>query len=139
MRVVEALQREVDRCRDVTRPAAWFHASGGPEPFPGVLGGRADIEQADPRSIIAALTVSRSARTRTQQSNVSEIRAWAKSNGYDISDRGRIPAAVVEAYQARYTRAQSGPVLDCESRAVLLAATSASVPLPVAVNTSRIR
>ena len=36
-----------------------------------------------------------------QQVNLSEVRAWAKSNGYDISDRGRIPAAVMEAYQAK--------------------------------------
>ena len=38
---------------------------------------------------------------RAQQVNLSEVRAWAKSNGYDISDRGRIPAAVMEAYQAK--------------------------------------
>ena len=38
---------------------------------------------------------------RSQQVNLSEVRLWAKSNGYDISDRGRIPAAVMEAYQAK--------------------------------------
>jgi hypothetical protein len=30
----------------------------------------------------------------------AEIRAWAKDNGYDIPDRGRIPADVREAYLA---------------------------------------
>ena len=30
----------------------------------------------------------------------SEIRAWAKSNGYDVPDRGRIPADVREAFNA---------------------------------------
>lgn len=28
----------------------------------------------------------------------AEIRAWAKSQGYDVSDRGRIPADVIDAY-----------------------------------------
>jgi hypothetical protein len=33
-----------------------------------------------------------------------DIRAWASANGVDVSARGRIPAAVVEAYeQARTT------------------------------------
>ena len=29
------------------------------------------------------------------------IRDWAKENGYPMSERGRIPAGVVEAYNAR--------------------------------------
>jgi len=32
--------------------------------------------------------------------NVSEIRAWAKSNGHAVAERGRMPAAVIEAYNA---------------------------------------
>jgi hypothetical protein len=28
------------------------------------------------------------------------IRAWAQANGYEVSDRGRVAAAVVEAYNA---------------------------------------
>jgi hypothetical protein len=28
----------------------------------------------------------------------SDVRAWAKDNGHDLPDRGRIPAAVREAY-----------------------------------------
>jgi hypothetical protein len=32
------------------------------------------------------------------------IREWARDNDYDISDRGRIPAAVVEAYQASVSK-----------------------------------
>jgi hypothetical protein len=30
-----------------------------------------------------------------------DIREWARANGHEISDRGRIPVAVVEAYEAR--------------------------------------
>ncbi|MDI3417969.1 histone-like nucleoid-structuring protein Lsr2 [Streptomyces luteolus] len=29
----------------------------------------------------------------------SAIRAWAKANGYEVSERGRVPAAVREAYE----------------------------------------
>ncbi|MFF4507627.1 Lsr2 family protein [Streptomyces sp. NPDC001401] len=29
----------------------------------------------------------------------SAIRAWAKANGFEVSDRGRVPAAVREAYE----------------------------------------
>ena len=30
------------------------------------------------------------------------IRAWARQNGHDVSDRGRIAKAVVEAFQAAH-------------------------------------
>lgn len=30
------------------------------------------------------------------------IREWARSNGHDVSDRGRIPAEVFEAYDAAH-------------------------------------
>ncbi|WP_136054406.1 Lsr2 family protein [Microbacterium sp. K24] len=33
---------------------------------------------------------------------VAAIRAWANSNGYTLSERGRIPAPVVEAYNAAH-------------------------------------
>ena len=45
----------------------------------------------------------RSARTRGRaaagQSN-TEIRNWAREQGYDIKDRGRVPADLVAKYQA---------------------------------------
>ncbi|QCX28714.1 histone-like nucleoid-structuring protein Lsr2 [Nocardioides jishulii] len=28
------------------------------------------------------------------------VREWAKANGYDVSERGRVPASVVAAYEA---------------------------------------
>ena len=31
---------------------------------------------------------------------VSEVRAWAKSNGFDIGDRGRLPTEVWDAWAA---------------------------------------
>ncbi|GAA4010133.1 Lsr2 family protein [Allokutzneria multivorans] len=38
-----------------------------------------------------------SGRTKDE---IRAIREWAKTNGHDVSDRGRIPSTVIEAYQA---------------------------------------
>jgi LDH2 family malate/lactate/ureidoglycolate dehydrogenase len=39
-------------------------------------------------------------RTSSQRERSGDIRAWAKTQGIPVSDRGRIPAGVVEQYQA---------------------------------------
>jgi len=31
-----------------------------------------------------------------------DVRAWAKTNGYDVPQRGRVPRAVVEAYDSAH-------------------------------------
>lgn len=33
---------------------------------------------------------------------VAAIRVWARSNGYEVSDRGRLPATVVAAFEAAH-------------------------------------
>lgn len=33
--------------------------------------------------------------------DLDAIRAWARSNGFTVSDRGRIAAGIIEAYNAR--------------------------------------
>ncbi|MFK3984759.1 Lsr2 family protein [Micromonospora sp. NPDC050397] len=38
------------------------------------------------------------APTRSDRDQNKAIREWASKNGYDVSERGRIPASVVEAY-----------------------------------------
>jgi hypothetical protein len=38
--------------------------------------------------------------TRTDRDQNRAIREWAIKNGYDVSERGRIPAEVVRAYQS---------------------------------------
>ena len=43
-----------------------------------------------------------SKRRRTGQQDFSAVRAWAKSNGYQVSERGRVPASVLEAYEAAH-------------------------------------
>lgn len=47
----------------------------------------------------------RAAKTRrssssTTKSETAKIRAWARENGHTVSDRGRIPADIMEAYRA---------------------------------------
>lgn len=37
---------------------------------------------------------------RADKAQTQAIREWAKENGYEISDRGRIPASIIEAYNA---------------------------------------
>ncbi len=42
----------------------------------------------------------RPARTASGGVRGAQIRAWAKGKGIEVSDRGRIPAAVIEQYEA---------------------------------------
>jgi Lsr2 len=42
----------------------------------------------------------RPARTASSRQRSAAIRAWAKQRGMAVSDRGRIPASVIEQYQA---------------------------------------
>ena len=40
--------------------------------------------------------------SRSSREHTAAIRSWARENGHDVSERGRIPKAVVEAYQAAH-------------------------------------
>lgn len=40
----------------------------------------------------------RKAQSKSSSGGTKAIRDWARENGYTVSDRGRIPADVVEAY-----------------------------------------
>jgi Lsr2 len=42
----------------------------------------------------------RPVRTASRRERSGDIRAWAKDHGIAISERGRIPASVVEQYEA---------------------------------------
>ena len=39
---------------------------------------------------------------RAGQRDYTPVREWAAQNGYTLSDRGRIPATVLEAYDAAH-------------------------------------
>jgi hypothetical protein len=47
-----------------------------------------------------AASAGRKAGARSPKGGLAEIREWARANGYEVSDRGRIPANVMEAYEA---------------------------------------
>jgi hypothetical protein len=47
----------------------------------------------------------RPVRTGSGRERSGDIRAWAKDQGIPVSERGRIPASVVEQYQAAMTGA----------------------------------
>ncbi len=72
-----ALSRYVQAARKVGRSGGGRASGGGRSRATGG-GGRMDREQA------------------------SAIREWARRNGHQVSDRGRIPASVVEAYEAAH-------------------------------------
>jgi len=40
------------------------------------------------------------ARTAARSNDSAAVREWARQNGHQISDRGRVPARVTEAYRA---------------------------------------
>jgi hypothetical protein len=42
----------------------------------------------------------RPARSASGRQHSAEVRAWAKEHGLQVSDRGRMPASVVEQYEA---------------------------------------
>lgn len=41
------------------------------------------------------------ARSGNNRKNTAAIRAWARTNGHQVSERGRIASSVVEAYAAK--------------------------------------
>ncbi len=50
----------------------------------------------------ARATAARPARTpaRADREQTQAIREWARKNGHNVNDRGRVPASVVEAYNS---------------------------------------
>ncbi len=42
------------------------------------------------------------ARRATSDRDYTEIRAWAKANGHQVSERGRVPSTVLDAYDAAH-------------------------------------
>ncbi|HET7328300.1 MAG TPA: Lsr2 family protein [Nocardioidaceae bacterium] len=43
-----------------------------------------------------------SGASRSGGTNTAEIRDWARSSGYEVSERGRIPAEIRQAYEAAH-------------------------------------
>ena len=47
-----------------------------------------------------AAKTSRRSSSSAAKGETGKIRAWARENGYTVSDRGRIPASIVAAFEA---------------------------------------
>jgi hypothetical protein len=60
------------------------------------IGGRAKHGTAS--TVARATAANRSGRSREQ---TQAIREWARNNGWDVAERGRIPANVVEAFETK--------------------------------------
>lgn len=58
------------------------------------------IDAARPIARGAASTGASSPRRRGGQRDYAPIREWAKANGFEVSERGRVPANVLDAYDA---------------------------------------
>jgi hypothetical protein len=43
---------------------------------------------------------SRASKKQTSSVDLATVRAWARDNGYEISDRGRVSGSVMDAYRA---------------------------------------
>jgi hypothetical protein len=56
------------------------------------------IEKARKTSSRGRSTTAKTSKSRT---DLAEIREWAKKNGHEVSDRGRIAQEVIDAYDAR--------------------------------------
>lgn len=51
------------------------------------------------RSVSSAAAAARTPRRRSGgNADLAAVRSWAKSNGFQVSDRGRVPKNVMEAY-----------------------------------------
>jgi Lsr2 len=54
-----------------------------------------------PKSAKAA-KAPRGARTAPDREQTAAIREWARSNGYEVSERGRLSATVLQAFEAAH-------------------------------------
>jgi hypothetical protein len=57
------------------------------------------------RGTAATSTVSAGNGSSRSREQTQAIRDWAKKNGHDVADRGRIPAAVIEAFDTEAGKA----------------------------------
>ena len=62
-----------------------------------------------PAPVVAPTPLRRAASAGLPSEQLAEIRTWARAHGYEVSDRGLIPGAVMEAWNNRDQRlAQAG-------------------------------
>ena len=84
---------EIDLCEE--------HADSlrdGFAPFVGAA--RKSKSDAQPRR--AGGRSARSGADRSEKGKTAEVREWARANGHEVNERGRISAAVMKAYEAAH-------------------------------------
>lgn len=57
-------------------------------------------------------------RGTTDRDRTKQIREWAKAHGYDLAERGRIPANIVEDFERGTPNPQGGDTLAAQGRAL---------------------
>ena len=50
------------------------------------------------RKTTSRSTTARRTSNASSSADLTKVREWARSNGYEVSDRGRIPSEIIEAY-----------------------------------------
>ncbi|MFK0244503.1 Lsr2 family protein [Amycolatopsis azurea] len=63
-------------------------------------GGRKRTAKVGPPPVAGSRTAKMAPAVDREQNQA--IRAWARKNGFDVSDRGRIPSEVVESYHKKH-------------------------------------
>ena len=59
-------------------------------------------QKATPRTTAPKMTASSTTPAPLDRAQTGAIRAWARQNGHQVSDRGRISKTVVDAFQAAH-------------------------------------
>jgi hypothetical protein len=52
------------------------------------------------RGVRSPLTSGRSSRGSSSKEDLGQVREWLRAHGHQVSDRGRIPAALLEEYRS---------------------------------------
>jgi hypothetical protein len=60
-----------------------------------------------PAAPVAASAPAKASDARSKE-QTKAIREWARKNGHDLADRGRIPANVIEAFEAAHAKKTAG-------------------------------
>ena len=53
--------------------------------------------------------------SRSRAEDPAKVREWARANGYDVKDRGRINADILTAYKKRNTKKVETPETETET------------------------
>lgn len=54
------------------------------------------------RRVAASGSASTTRKRRSSNQDTAAVRVWAKANGHTVSERGRVPASVIAAYEAAH-------------------------------------